>query len=129
MAKNLVDGDSVKIYETGNNIYLEILETESNSNGDYIKYEDGTLICRGFAGPLTTPSGNGTQETVSFPYPFIDTNYQVNIEIIDGQAYWGGINTNIASRSTTAFTLATWNNSNGNNSSQYFTYIAIGRWK
>lgn len=44
MAKNLISSNSATIIESGSNIYAKISETGSNANGNYIKYEDGTMI-------------------------------------------------------------------------------------
>lgn len=79
MAKNLVDGDSVKIYETGSNIYLETAESGSNENGSWIKYEDGTMICykiENFGSVDFNDSWGALYETAglslgNFPVPFV----------------------------------------------------------
>ena len=52
----------------------------SNSNGSYIKFGDGTLVCWGW-GFMPWPSGSSISETVTFPYAFIDTNYYVNVSV------------------------------------------------
>lgn len=57
-----------------------IIERGSNSNGSYIKFGDGTLVCWGW-GFMPWPSGSSISETVTFPYAFIDTNYYVNVSV------------------------------------------------
>lgn len=106
-----------------------IIESGSNANGYYTKYADGTLICRGVIGSVTTNSNSGTDTTFSFPATFIDTNYAITITIFNGQAYWGDIQVSSGNKSTTTCDLTTWNNGGGTNSGQYFDYVAIGRWK
>lgn len=106
-----------------------IIESGSNTNGSYIKYADGTLICRGSAGPITTNAGTGADATITLPYNFKDRWFDVTISIIDGQAYWGQIQFSLITLSGSQFKITTWNNSGGTNANQYFSYIAIGRWK
>ena len=54
-----------------------IIERGSNSNGEFVKYADGTLICYG---EIVAPSGTGTGEKNrdwTFPVSFVDTNRKV----------------------------------------------------
>lgn len=106
-----------------------IIERGGNANGYYTKYDDGTLICRYYAGPITTNAGAGTTTAVTFPYEFVDTNWQTQITMTNGQAYWSYVFANVSDKSKTGFNLKTWNNGGGTNSGQYFDYVAIGRWK
>ena len=106
-----------------------IIESGGNANGYYTKYADGTLICRNFVGPITTNAGAGTTTPVIFPYEFVDTNWQTQLIMTNGQAYWSYVFANVGDKTKTGFNLKTWNNGGGTNSGQYFDYIAIGRWK
>lgn len=110
----------------------QIIESGSNQNGHYIKYADGTMICRGVAGPYTTNAGTGQSSDVTLPASFINTSYHVILQLINGQAYWASISTAASVVSNTTFKVSTWNSSNNSsavNSNQNFAYIAIGRWK
>lgn len=54
-----------------------ILEYDSNLNGEYIKFADGTLICSGLSATVTTNNTWGTfytnpQELVTYPADYID---------------------------------------------------------
>lgn len=106
-----------------------IIESGSNANGYYTKYADGTLICRYFVGPITTNANAGTTTAVTFPYKFINTDWQTQLTMTNGQSYWSYVFTNVSDKSKTGFNLKTWNNGGGTNSGQYFDYIAIGKWK
>ena len=106
-----------------------IIESSANANGYYTKYADGTLICRYYVGPVTTNGNSGSSVSVTFPMAFINTDWQCVFQLTNGQNYWSHIFTSVGSKSTTGFDLQTWNNSEGQNSGQYWDYIAIGRWK
>ena len=53
----------------------KIIESGSNSNGRYVKFDDGTLICYRYLGTITmTVSSNDTAHVeYSFPHNFIDS--------------------------------------------------------
>lgn len=106
-----------------------IVESGSNANGYYTKYTDGTLICRYFVGPITTNAGAETTTAVTFPYEFINTDWQTQLTMTNGQSYWSYVFTNVSDKTKTGFNLKTWNNGGGTNSGQYFDYVTIGRWK
>ena len=106
-----------------------IIESGASANGTYIKFFDGTLICRGSLGPITTNAGTGADLTVTLPYNFKDRWFDLTASIVDGQAYWGQIQFSFITLSGSQFKFVVWNNSGGINASQYFSYIAIGRWK
>lgn len=106
-----------------------IIESGSNANGYYTKYADGTLICRYYVGPIATNANSGTTTAVTFPYEFINTDWQIQLTMTNGQTFWSYVFANAKDKTKTGFNLDTYNNSNGNNSGQYFDYIVIGRWK
>ena len=61
-----------------------IVESGSNPNGSWIKFDDGTMECCGW-GFLTWISGSQIRTaTVNFPVAFIDTN----IKIVSGASGW-----------------------------------------
>lgn len=52
----------------------QVVESGSNENGSYIKFSDGTLICR--KNGITAEAGT-TSITVTLPSAFIDKDYTV----------------------------------------------------
>lgn len=130
MQEAIVNEYSESTSETYSCDYVNgIIESGTANNGTYIKYADGTLICRGSAGPITTNAGTGADITVTLPYNFKDRWFDLTASIVDGQAYWGQIQFSFITLSGSQFKLVVWNNSGGINANQYFSYIAIGRWK
>lgn len=132
MAKNLVDGDSVKIYETGSNIYLEALESGSNENGSWVKFADGTMICykdHDFGNQSFSSAWGSLYETNAlslgdFPVPFVG-NYP-GVQIMARGPYF------IERRSSAS--LTSWGQFwavRADNQSQSLSVscMAIGRWK
>jgi hypothetical protein len=112
-----------------NNKLSGIIESGGNADGYYTKYADGTLICRGFIGPMTIPGNSGTSQNVTFPYTFIDTNWSSSLTKTGGGAYWSWIAEVIINKSKTGFTVGTWNNNANQSSDNWYDYIVIGRWK
>ena len=107
--------------------------TGSNSNANYIKYEDGTLIQYGKVSITTSDSRSAgglsyysADSTVTLPYNFIDTNFVVNTNVnlanmnIFCQSY-GIASANNQVRISFAATT--------NSESRYIDFICIGRWK
>lgn len=109
-----------------------IVEKGSNSNGSYIKYSDGTMICSA----LVTGTSNlsdywgqfkRTQENipVTFPMPFVDTP---NV-VATGAAYEGVVSVLIGARLQDHFKFTALK-PNANTGTKYaFLYQAIGKWK
>ena len=107
-----------------------VVDSGSNGYGNYVKFGDGTMICRGVTPPITTPAGNGETTLINLPASFKDSNYIVTTQIFDGQLEWESIiGTNVYDRATNLFYLATWNIGQSANSNQQYQYIAIGNWK
>lgn len=106
-----------------------IIESGSNANGYYTKYADGTLICRYYIGPVDTNQGAGATKAVTFPYEFVDTYWQVSLTMTNGQAYWSQVASSISDKAKTGFNFKSWNDGGGNNTGQYWDYVAIGKWK
>ena len=106
-----------------------VVTSGSNSNGSYIKYSDGTLICRG-KGTFSPANGNtGVSTTKTFPLSFVDTDYDVTVTIYDGGAYWSWLAKQVGGKTKTSMTVYAWNNTSYKTETAYFSYIAIGRWK
>ena len=102
----------------------------SNSNGNYIKFPDGTLICYGHES-CTVANTNGI--TVTFPTSFIDTgaagraNYTFIGNVVSGIDHPTVYADNIHLTSTNVWLSNAGSSVTGNNI--VFTWVAIGRWK
>jgi len=102
----------------------------SNSNGNYIKFPDGTLICYGHES-CTVANTNGI--TVTFPTSFIDTgaagraNYTFIGNVVSGIDHPTVYADNIYLTSTNVWLSNAGSSVTGNNI--VFTWVAIGRWK
>ena len=110
----------------GNKYFAGIVESGSNANGSYIKFSDGTMICRG---NFTIPQNTDVYYLV-FPVPFFNTDYAISLTNIFYNScnilYSIGVNEKakiaIYARSISA-NIAT---------PDFVTkgeYIAIGKWK
>lgn len=106
-----------------------IVESGSNANGKYTKFADGTLICRGKNSISSIGANSGVTNTIPFPYPFIDNDYDFSIDRYDCGAYWSHIMTQVISRTTTTFAIAYWNNTEYEAGQTNISYIVIGKWK
>lgn len=128
MAKRFIDGQEITssafleavgtVSESGGVPTGAIIESGSNSNGNYIKYADGTMICHGIAStgsqttninfPATfsaTPTGSYTLKSRSGVFP--PNNYLVTTTIGGMSVYFSSV---------------------PNASYIYVHYMAIGRW-
>ena len=109
-----------------------IIESGSNSNGNYIKFSDGTMICYGrqaMTFSSTISYGNiyrGDAQTINLPATFIDTNYQRFISplapIHDSYSVDNDITTSTFKFFPVSYT------SQGEDT-RYISYFAIGKWK
>lgn len=113
----------------------DIIESGSNANGYYIKFADGTLICRGSGGGFVTtnlPAGGvfrSDSETRVFPVQFWDlatSLIPVNSPIDGGGGIaWAIAAGNSLSVSQVSLFLA----GATNDTTGRMSYTAIGRWK
>lgn len=101
---------------------VEIVESGSNANGSYIKYSEGTLICR------ATKSGIKGNTLIQHPYPFITSNYQLSIT--PGYASSPDCVITWSSKETDSFKIYTTIGGNYTEEiAQSFDYTATGKWK
>ena len=136
MAKYLQNSADVEINETGDNLQFEVVksyfESGSNVNGSYMKFNDGTLIQRG----VGQCPANVAYVEVTYPIPFIDTNYT----IIANHKYTGGSGYGGSTQNNNIVVSQAWHNDAGYIYSNLpdltaatyprnVQYIAIGRWK
>ena len=111
-------------------------ETGNNSNGSYIKYDDGTMICYGNYSMSTTcstaltnggyrNSGGSTSLRVTYPQEFISAP-----SVTTTTTSLNCIGCKPDSPSTTYFTaLFVTINSESSATTKTANYVAIGRWK
>ncbi|MFM5266243.1 hypothetical protein ACET9V_08345 [Aeromonas caviae] len=93
-----------------------IIEHGSNANGEYVKFADGTMICRAF---LTCPSGGGT---FNYAATFAVTPAVLLSAISAGPAY-----AIVGSASQATYLSVVYNSAGVHVTSDIFT-VAIGRW-
>lgn len=124
---------STPLNATNLNTMQEISTSGSNANGDYIKYEDGTLICRTtISRSFATSSAYGNLfespqiDLGSTPYTFVG-NYQLSVTEASGP----GVMIEGTSDKTTTSYGKMYVLSAVSRTSYNFTFdiIAIGRWK
>lgn len=122
------------------NAISEIIESGTNTNGSYIKYSDGTMICRGTKAILldinnawgeTLYTGSYTDE-ITFPHAFIsapDLTYNCNPSTATG-FFYGSIVDGGLLITTTGFSGVTLIRPNSRtNVNAKVNFIAIGKWK
>ncbi|BEJ38594.1 phage tail protein [Citrobacter freundii] len=122
------------VSQTGGAPTGAIIERGSNSNGEYIKFADGTLICwftRTVESITSNPSGGTTnlyfssEVGLTFPATFVGTTPTVTPSASlssGGTSSWPSVR----GRSLTGTSLALI--SNVQNAAAYLGYTAIGRW-
>lgn len=105
-----------------------IIEKGNNSNGEYVRFADGTQICisPSLSISSTTASGSifvSTEVTWDLPASFVNTNYVVlGGNIGNSQSHWcTGKATTITSAAASAFSAVSI-------SSRPCRFCAIGRW-
>ena len=99
----------------------DIVSSGSNSNGYYIQFADGTMICRKTYGA----TANGT--TITFPIAFISAPEYVGAGDIPPSS--GAYNFIAAGTITTSNFMVVAHNGIGGSISEPFSFCAIGRWK
>ncbi|WP_225933830.1 phage tail protein [Pseudomonas azerbaijanoccidentalis] len=106
-----------------------IVERGSNTNGNFVKYADGTMICWYYTSvsyALSTPYGSQfISASLSYPFPvgFVGVPMVVPSAITTPQVVWAAIE---GSASASAMTMRLIGVING--ATSYAGYIAIGRW-
>ena len=116
------------------NYNSNIVESGSNSNGNYIKFSDGTMICYGTA-IITSPTYSDwygfcrltNTFTINLPIAFKDNNYSLELTS-KTFGYFSSIN-NGKNVDNFTFRACTHNQSAYNPGNGNFNYIAIGKWK
>lgn len=120
----VVDGYSTSTSDSYSCNYVNsIIESGSNTNGNYVKYTDGTMICWG-----SKPTGNITfaETFISTPTLIVSVNNAQNnfMHVAQGSASSGSTGSLVATYQSIGTTNA-WAIDN----TVTINYIAIGKWK
>lgn len=117
-ATDTINCDTTNVWFGG----AKVIDSGSNANGYWVKFADGTLICRySFTDKLL--SGH----TVTFPHPFISTE---DLSITTQQARDSGIGAQwINGQAINKVSKTGFNVYAGYNESSTIYWKAIGRWK
>lgn len=113
-----------------------IIESGSNANGTYVKYADGTLICRMFYSPANVPLvalsggpvGMLTSAVLTFTAPatFVGNGMDVSMSGVAGDsAAHGWVNGYATGNAVSLVYLTT---GTASNRQLYIRLMAIGRW-
>lgn len=113
-----------------------VVESGSNANGSYIKYNDGTLIQYGEVSKNVTITNYSNSSQwyyddgygITLPLEFINTNYFINVKALGANA----ITLNVYGIEKVSTTRANFNLSSKISYSYNnfgFEWFAIGRWK
>lgn len=111
-----------------------IIESGSNTNGNYIKYVDGTMICWGYFVQTFTEGQWGSlweyslASTVNFPAEFVG-NISINANLVQGQDGGTGAISKINYNNSGIFSLNIIRPTQYSAKLFYVSYIAIGKWK
>lgn len=112
-----------------------IIETGTNSNGTYVKYADGTMLCRGKIIMPAQALNSSSSVLATLPAAFIDQAFDVTHSGIavngsGAQADIGNINANgiYMTKSVSTITFLSYSYRLAVNNPVQFSYIAMGRW-
>jgi hypothetical protein len=133
-----LDASSVKTTQTTSDTdtysctYINgIVESGNNTNGEWIKFVDGTMICYYDSGTdsITVVSNDITDAEIVFPQQFISSPLVSTIMNSDStSATMGYIQHSAKSVTTSGFTFR-WFSKDSTYRAPYYGYIAIGKWK
>ena len=111
----------------------ESIETGSNNNAEYVKFNNGILIQFGnvqLTGSESRASGGVTYYSayseIALPIAFVDTNYMLSTNVgLANMNYFMQGYASVIDNSSIRISLA----STANNDPRIVSFIAIGRWK
>ena len=113
------------------NKMIENIESANESNDNYLKLIDGTLICWGKTDVFNISAGTSITKDITLPQSFINSNYTVICSMANGGEYWAnGLAFRGNSYSTSTLRILVGNYIGGATAQNIqASYIAIGRWK
>ena len=123
--------------ESGNWIGISTIKGDKGVDGitesgdTYIKFFDGTLICRGGTDINEVYIASSKSVDISFPVPFIDDTYDVTVSLLGGVTGWCYLHTTIENKTATGFRVTLKNNDDviPIGAGMRVSYIAMGKWK
>lgn len=117
--------------EQNSNDIANIIESGSNDNGSWVKFSDGTMICRNIFlikdvtfTELATGINYSETQTITYPQEFIDNDVSVKVSCRSANFAWAVNEISIAS----SFQFDILHSTNVIRDISC-SYIAIGRWK
>lgn len=120
--KNRVDFKDITIQN------VKVIESDDNASGSYIKFADGTMICRGRV-VVPRNAGGGQTIDVVLPAEFIDNDYDVSLSVLVVGGYWSWLRYAVLERTETSMTVQSWNDTTNTIEETTLSYTAIGKWK
>lgn len=120
--KNRVDFKDITIQN------VKVIESDDNASGNYIKFADGTMICRG-KGIIPSLNGGGGSDIINLPKEFVNNDYDVMLSLFNGGSYWSFLALQVAEKNTDYMEVQYWSNTTNTSGETNFSYIAIGKWK
>lgn len=113
------------------NILNSNIETANDSDINYVKLIDGTLICWGKTDIFDITYGTAVEREINLPESFVDTSYVVTCSITSGGGFWAnGVEFRGQPLTTSSIKLYAGNYISGGTAQNIQgAYIAIGRWK
>lgn len=114
-ATETINCDTLNVWFGG----AKVIDSGSNANGYWVRFADGTQICRS---KITVSGTAASFQTRTLPKEFVNTDYRVVMSYSDVTS-----TTTISYRAVSIRnrTTTTFNSFNANDRD----YIAIGRWK
>ena len=115
-----------------------IVESDSNANGSYIKYADGTMMCYGYVSASIVSSDWSQEGSIyrakiipnnnkPFAVSFIGTPIVVATMTSDS-SLWGFLGNILADKDRINY-MYMYRGTTSSTATGYFNYTAIGRWK
>lgn len=116
------------------NYVNNIVASGSNTNGNYVKYVDGTMICWGNKTGSSSKSDwwgfSDRTDEISVTYPQEFTTYpRLTIGTYSSDTTNGSITNVITNQTKTGFKTFTLFAKNSSNNHYDFNFIAVGKWK
>ena len=127
-----LDGNSTTNAPSVRAVKSGIMESDSNDNGNYIKFYDGTMICYGDKYGTTTlvdywSQFKRGQVSITFPQTFISTP-SVNVSVKNAETF-AQLSMAADDITTSGFTAKVFKPNSASSTGVNFSYISIGKWK
>lgn len=111
---------------------IVVVEKGTNSNGSWIKFGNGILIQYGKITGIYIGAGSaGATTDITFPKPYIDSNYNIQTQMTGNPGWWSWVAHTIrdGSKTTTGFTVGWWNNNSVAIDTVGVYWCTFGLWK